>query len=121
MEEAEETMGIGADVQTEGPNTATGLDAIGVLDFIVGIVCMTNTEIGMDGILMFQILQGLAGEHADVAHMGMAGHRPEGAVYITVHGGRAVLIDVVFTQERASGLAGDLNLNAHFRFLLNYS
>jgi hypothetical protein len=121
VEEAEEPVGIGADVQTEGPNAATGLDAVGVLDVVVSIVGVTYTEIGLDGVLMLQILQGLAGEHADVTHVGVAGHSPQGAVRIPVHGGGAILVNVVTTQEGTGGFSGDLNFQCHrfssvFRF-----
>jgi hypothetical protein len=100
MEESEETMGLGADIKTEGPDAASCLYTFGVADVTVSVVCMTYTEIGIHGVQLLHIVQSIAAEHTDSSHMGHAGNGPKLTVHIPVHGDRAVLVNTYLLQKR---------------------
>ena len=99
VEPAEKSVGVRADVKSEGPDASPRLRSVGVSYSVKGIVCVTDTEVGVYGIKLLKVINRRAREHRNMSEMGVSAHRPKLAVGIAVHGGRAVLANTVSLGE----------------------
>ena len=95
VEPAEKPMGVGADVQPEGPDAAPGENAFRITDPLKRVFAMPDTEIGLDVITFFQIGETHPGKDGDPPHVGVSAHGPQRAFRIPVHGRGPVLKHVV--------------------------